>query len=587
MKRAFPTRRPMKFLGLLAVLVGAFLASSAPALAAAPCSVPSIAYPTIQAAVNDPNCNPINVAAGPYMENVVISRAVTLDGAQAGQPVGGRTSGGPLESTVTSTTSPVFMIKASNVTIDGFSVKDHVVPVGPAFSPPGSAVGIDVKSTVNGASIRNNIIDGVDTTDTTGNGTAQAVYLEAGPDNVSITGNELTNVHSNRSAKGVDIGDNGSTDPSTGVVISGNTISNITSDTRGAYGVLESNGAGHTANTGLQIMNNTISILNGGGWVHAIGFEANAPGALVLGNTISQLTAPSNTAIGVWFESEDTSFASSHVNRNSLDVGSSKIGMAVDPALPAGPVDGTCNWWGAGNGPGPVGSGSGSEVSANVQFTPWLTSSNLNGNCSSAMLNQGTTTCNGFFTGSGTDVVVPSGATCVLLPGSNVSHDVTVQQGGTLECQGATIGHDLSANKPAGIGIRSCQIGHDVHINGVTGNGPGVGGDNYICSSSIGHDVQIQNGAAGAGAFVIGDPPDCTGANPGNSIGHDLQVQNNADAVDVSHNSVTHDMQVQNNTGGTTVSNNSSGHDAQCQHNTPPASGSGNTAGHNNQGCPA
>ncbi len=44
-------------------------------------------------------------------------------------------------------------------------------------------------------------------------------------------------------------------------------------------------------------------------------------------------------------------------------------------------VDATCNWWGARNGPGPVGPGSGDKVTTNVTFAPWLTSPNLNGRC--------------------------------------------------------------------------------------------------------------------------------------------------------------------------------------------------------------
>jgi parallel beta-helix repeat protein len=35
-------------------------------------------------------------------------------------------------------------------------------------------------------------------------------------------------------------------------------------------------------------------------------------------------------------------------------------------------VDAECNWWGAANGPGPVGPGSGDTVSANVDYSPWL-----------------------------------------------------------------------------------------------------------------------------------------------------------------------------------------------------------------------
>ena len=177
---------------------------------AATCSVPSVAYPTIQAAVNDPNCNPINVAPGLYPENVTIGRTLTLNGAQAGNPVAGRTFGSPSESTVTGTTPtgavPVFKVTALNVTIDGFSVMNSV-----AF---GAAIGIGIKVTGSGALVTNNIIDTVTTPDTGGNGTAQAIYLEAGPENVIILGNEMNKVHSNRSAKGVLIGDSSSTEPS-------------------------------------------------------------------------------------------------------------------------------------------------------------------------------------------------------------------------------------------------------------------------------------------------------------------------------------------------------------------------------------
>jgi len=53
------------------------------------CNVPTD-YPTIQAAVNDPGCSTINVAAGTYTENVVINRTLTLNGAQAGFGACGR-----------------------------------------------------------------------------------------------------------------------------------------------------------------------------------------------------------------------------------------------------------------------------------------------------------------------------------------------------------------------------------------------------------------------------------------------------------------------------------------------------------------
>src|SRR6185503_1560200 len=102
----------------------------------------------------------------------------------------------------------------------------------------------------------NNIFDSIRTADTGGNGTAQAVYLTGGgADDVNIQDNEMKNIRSNRSAKGVLIGDNGGTNPSQNVQIKGNSIHNVTSDTRGAYGVSVANVPNVS---GLKIVENTI-----------------------------------------------------------------------------------------------------------------------------------------------------------------------------------------------------------------------------------------------------------------------------------------------------------------------------------------
>lgn len=53
--------------------------------AAAACTVPTAAYPTIQSAVDDPNCNPIRVKRGTFNEDVVINRGVTILGAGSGR----------------------------------------------------------------------------------------------------------------------------------------------------------------------------------------------------------------------------------------------------------------------------------------------------------------------------------------------------------------------------------------------------------------------------------------------------------------------------------------------------------------------
>jgi pectin methylesterase-like acyl-CoA thioesterase len=130
MKRFLKQRFSASYIGFLAIAAAcaaALTLGGGTARAAMACSVPTPAYPTIQAAVNNPNCNPINVAAGAYFENVTIPRSLTLNGAQAGNPVAGRISGGPLESTVNGAnpigSNPVITINAANVTIDGFTLK--------------------------------------------------------------------------------------------------------------------------------------------------------------------------------------------------------------------------------------------------------------------------------------------------------------------------------------------------------------------------------------------------------------------------------------------------------------------------------
>lgn len=365
----------------LAVALGFSMFSGGKTRAAGPCAVPSVSYSSIQDAANDPGCTEIDVAAGAYFENVVVNNPTTIKGAQAGTDARGRVG---LESTVNGANpigaNPVFMIKAAGVTIDGFTVKNSIMT--------GAAIGIDIKNTATGAVITNNIVDGVSTTDTGVNGTGQGVYLEAGPDNVTVSQNDIKNVSGNRSTKGVQIGDGGSTNPSVNVVIDQNSISNITSTTRGSYGVSINNGNGSTSNTGLVITNNTISSLTGGGWLHAIGLEAKTPGVVVRGNTISNLTGPATDTIGVLLESEEgSSFATALINGNDFNLPATQFGIVVDPALssafPTLNVDGTCNWWNSVTGPTSAGNpgGTGARVTPNVTYKPWLISPAPGGDC--------------------------------------------------------------------------------------------------------------------------------------------------------------------------------------------------------------
>jgi hypothetical protein len=381
-------KRSLLFLALVAVVVFASQASKAATLvvdddgagSVADCNAATAAYPTISLAVAAAsNGDTIKVCPGTYADNVVVNKSLRIRGAQAGNFYGGRTFAGPNESTVTGITPfvGVFSVEASNVTIDGFSV-----------SNPGRTLGIGVKTPGDNALLTNNIIDTIGGTAV--NDTTVGIYLEYGPDRVRVLLNRIRNIVSVRSAQGVLIGDSTSANPSLNILVALNRIEDITS-TRGAYGIQVNNGSSTattaTGYTTVAVLCNTINNLKGG-WAHAIGLEGDTPGAIVSGNSISNLVDLTpvlfNDAIAVFFQ-DNPSFSTGHVNLNNFDLTAADYGIAVDPTLrnpagnPAGtlsggPVDGTRNWWGNSSGPGPVGPGTGAKVTPLVRYTPWLRS---------------------------------------------------------------------------------------------------------------------------------------------------------------------------------------------------------------------
>lgn len=354
----------------------------------ATCAVPSGTHLTIQSAVNDANCDVITVAPGSYNENVTVSRTVLLLGAQTNQPFASRVAGGPLESTVngivTAGSSATFYVDAPDVAINGFTIRNN-------SNVTGAASGIAVRAGGNNALITYNILDSISTTDTSGNGTAQAIYLTSGgADGVTIERNEMKNIHSNRSAKGVLLNDNGAANPHQNTYIIENYIHAVTSDTRGAYGI----SVARVANvSGLRIQSNNLDTLvaSATGWAHAIGLEGDTPGVVVESNNISNLATASADAIAVWFE-DNPSYGTADVHLNNFNLPSSQVGIGVTTACtpgfmtcvggsppvkgslpPSPPVNGTCNWWNSPTGPTSPSNpgGIGASVSANVNYTPW------------------------------------------------------------------------------------------------------------------------------------------------------------------------------------------------------------------------
>src|SRR5690606_10972769 len=92
--------------------------------------------------------------------------------------------------------------------------------------------------------------------------------------------------------------------------------------------------------------------------------------------TVTKNTFTGNDRAVYVAEDDPFDLSTIHINRNSI----SGNDMGVENWYTTD-VDAICNWWGAADGPGPVGPGSGDSVSAFVAFGPWLKTSNLAGSC--------------------------------------------------------------------------------------------------------------------------------------------------------------------------------------------------------------
>jgi parallel beta-helix repeat protein len=121
-----------------------------------PTTTPSIQRGVDAASTGDT----VNVAAGTYSELVVVTKTVTIKGAQTG--VDARSRGAVPESIVSNGDGD-FQIEANNVTIDGFKLTGVVNdPSGPPFTGLGAAIWTNpgFSGTNGGHQILNNIIQG-------------------------------------------------------------------------------------------------------------------------------------------------------------------------------------------------------------------------------------------------------------------------------------------------------------------------------------------------------------------------------------------------------------------------------------------
>lgn len=350
--------RKLKYLLTLSLL----LVTGGAAMAAT-CSVPTSGYPTIQAAVDDPTCSTINVAPGVYAENVSVPRAVTLNGANSGQPVAGRTSGGPSESIVTGANpagpSSVFLINASGVTIDGFTIKNAIAT--------GPALGVHIKTGSVDAVMINNFIDGIESAA----GTAQAIYVQNGVSNVNINNNDIRNVTGSGDASALVVGDTDATAGTEYCFMHHNTVSAINSLTGGASAAVYRKIA--VVADALEFLNNKVSNLTGAAWVRGVSLECDAMDFLIAFNDFSGFSSASNDVTGAWINNNPHGYEGD-AGGNNYDLPATAFGVKVqnaDAGIYPPPLNAGCNWWGSPDGPGPVGPGHGCRVSPDVFYFNW------------------------------------------------------------------------------------------------------------------------------------------------------------------------------------------------------------------------
>ncbi|MGA8848407.1 MAG: right-handed parallel beta-helix repeat-containing protein [Dehalococcoidia bacterium] len=346
-------KKIFSILFVLVLVVSLGLATAPPVLASGTIIHVPQDYPTIQAAINaSSDGDTIMVAAGLYKENVVINRALTLKGAQAG--VDARTRSGN-ETIIQPDGGTGISIRTANrtgtnymVVIDGLTVRNVVH----AITTPDPEVAADI--IVKNVRALNSSEFGISLTFTTKTtveycyveGAKQAINagaLEPFPPTVAtLRNNEVVNAEFGITGY---MGDS---------LIEGNLIRDFAT---GGTGI-----SGQFLNT--QVKHNTITgYVKGAG----MGFESHY-GRPLSENVNVESNNFTKNSFGIYVFDTQTKLTGIAVNFNNI-FDNSWFGVRNDGNAT---LDATRNWWGANDGPGSAGPGTGDAVSAHVDFEPWL-----------------------------------------------------------------------------------------------------------------------------------------------------------------------------------------------------------------------
>jgi hypothetical protein len=410
----------LKTIVLIAAIVLLVLIVQTEAMALT-CNVPSTSYSTIQSAVDDGTCGTINVTAGTYNENIVISRALTLKGAgSASTFINGVGPG--------SSIAVLYITAAGNVALRAFTITNP-----PVTEDGDLRFGILTNSPISGVTytISNNRVIGTNNPDAFED---YGIYGQnGGKENLLITNNVVTQTGSNNivvethqgkteiSYNTLDAGCYGA-DPIFVMTHSGKDVSNsqkvyhnsIDMGTGAGVGIDPATGisfaavASYYGVTPARFLANSIEIIDNsifnlkekrrgiGFWNDAtVGSEGNIISPLVSDNSITGSSGDDvtgsmgidtiglvtsaiitgNTITGLDYSFKEKIWNDNVANGTQLNLNSfSNSATGVLTERSSGTLDAENNWWGDGSGPGSVGSGIGDNVSLNVDYTPWLTS---------------------------------------------------------------------------------------------------------------------------------------------------------------------------------------------------------------------
>ena len=297
------------------------------------------------------------VEAGTYTENLTIDKSVTLEGAQAGVAVASRTAADASESTV----SGMHTITGSTINIDGFTLSD------PALGSGNVLVSLDSSGgTIDGVTLKNNFVE-------LGSGD---VGIDLG--GYSLSNQEITNVTIEDSVF------NGPGDQISNPMRIGNWFDNPEYDVA-VDGVTFQRNTVEKGSIPIQLQDENLANItitqntftNTDGTVYVWGNSGSTPSGVLSNFEYSKNSIDNTNSYGVGIDVSnvfgDGNYGGTiQITENSFDLDDvpTKYGFDSVSILSSGftnTIDASGNWYGTN-----TASGVAAEVSASVDYTPWL-----------------------------------------------------------------------------------------------------------------------------------------------------------------------------------------------------------------------